>query len=75
MRLLPGLPIMRGDNCFCFECGLSFRRTWSYQKHLTGLLGDRRCKSTASLRNEGWRQDAKGFWLLPAKDYPRRTDP
>lgn len=82
MRTWSLLPDLRGgdpmlhsgsDRCWCASCGLYFNSTFAFDRHLRGKLGtpERRCLTSAELRNSGWRQGDRGHWLSPSKSQIR----
>lgn len=62
----PSVPL-KGDNCQCRSCGLTFRRASSFDRHRVGPMRDRRCYTSKELADKGWAQDSKGFWRRPGR--------
>lgn len=61
---------LRGQNCQCRACGLTFRRVSTFDRHRYGPWEDRRCLTSIELADKGWGQDSGGFWRRPGMGRP-----
>lgn len=57
------------DHCWCPECGLYFNSTFAFDNHRVRNPGlpEKRCLSSADLRQRGWGQKTSGHWHTPSR--------